>query len=108
MTRVWASSPKVSPNSPHRWLTMNLTIDPWISVVQSDGSSELLSLQGLFAQAHELHDLAVKPHERVALMRLLLCITQASLNGPEYESDWQDSLQSIQPRAREYLEKWRS
>jgi len=87
---------------------MNLTIDPWIPVVQADGSSELLSLQGLFAQAHELHDLAVKPHERVALMRLLLCITQAALDGPESEIEWQDCQQLIQPGVRDYLEKWRS
>ena len=61
---------------------MNLTIDPWIPVERADGSRELLSLQDFFAQARELHDLAVKPHERIALMRLLLCITQVALDGP--------------------------
>ena len=61
---------------------MNLIIDPWIPAVRANGRRELFSLQDLFAQAQELHDLAVKPHERVALMRLLLCITQAALDGP--------------------------
>jgi CRISPR-associated protein Cse1 (CRISPR_cse1) len=81
MTRVWASSPIAQLTR----LTMNLTLDPWIPVVQADGSSELLSLQDLFAQAHELHDLAVKTPRTCcfdALMRLLLCITQAALDGP--------------------------
>src|SRR5260370_32924138 len=102
------SWPKALPNAPHRWLTMNVTIDPCIRVVQADGSSALLSLQGLFAQAPELHDLAAKPHERVALMRLLLCITHAALDGPESEMEWQDCQQLIQPGVLDYLEKWRS
>jgi hypothetical protein len=63
---------------------MNLTIDPWTPVVQADGSSELLNLQGLFAQAHELHDLAVKPHERVALMCLLLFADPQSGNAEPF------------------------
>jgi CRISPR system Cascade subunit CasA len=89
-------------------MTMNLTIDPWIPAVDHDGRRELFSLLSLFAQARTLRDLTVKPHERVALMRLLLCITQAALDGPESESAWQDCQQLIQPRALDYLEKWRS
>jgi CRISPR system Cascade subunit CasA len=86
---------------------MNLTSDPWIPAVGHDGRRELFSLLNLFAQAHTLRDLTVKPHERVALMRLLLCITQSALDGPESEFEWQDCQQLIQPRARDYLEKWR-
>ncbi len=85
---------------------MNLTIDPWIPALRADGRRELFSLRDLFAQAHELRDLAVKPHERIALMRLLLCITQAALDGPADEDEWQDCQSLIQPRVAEYLEKW--
>jgi len=87
---------------------MNLTIDPWIPVVRADGGRELLSLQDLFAQARELHDLAVKPHERIALTRLLLCITQVALDGPTDETEWQDCQPLIQPRVRDYLERWQA
>lgn len=86
---------------------MNLTIDPWIPALRPDGRRELFSLQDVFAQAHELRDLAVKPHERIALMRLLLCITQAALDGPADEDAWEQCQPLIQPRVRDYLDKWR-
>lgn len=86
---------------------MNLTTDPWIPAVRADGTRALFSLQGLFAEAHELRDLAVKPHERIALMRLLLCIAQAALDGPEDEAAWEECEPLIQPRVRDYLATWR-
>ena len=86
----------------------NLTLEPWIPALRADGRRKLFSLQDLFAQAHELRDLAVKPHERIALMRLLLCITQAALDGPADEADWENCQPLIQPRVREYLEKWKA
>ena len=87
---------------------MNLTIDPWIPALRADGRRDLFSLQDLFAQAHELRDLAVKPHERIALMRLLLCITQAALDGPADEGEWEACQPLIQPRVRDYLAKWKA
>ncbi len=86
---------------------MNLTIDPWIPALRADGRRDLFSLQDLFAQAQDLRDLAVKPHERIALMRLLLCITQAALDGPVDEDAWEQAQPLIQPRVHTYLEKWR-
>lgn len=87
---------------------MNLTLDPWIPAVRADGTRALCSLQSLFAEAHTLRDLAVKPHERIALMRLLICITQAALDGPADEESWRECRTEIQPRVRTYLEKWRN
>ena len=87
---------------------MNLTTDAWIPALRADGTRTLFSLQDLFADAHTLRDLAAKPHERIALMRLLLCITQAALDGPADEDEWQDCRDTIQPRVRTYLEKWRA
>lgn len=87
---------------------MNLTTDPWIPALKADGSRDFFSLNALFSQASEVRDLAVRPHERVALMRLLICITQAALDGPEDEDDWEDCQLSIQPRVKAYLEQWRT
>jgi len=87
--------------------TMNLTTDPWIPAVRLDGGRELLSLQSLFARAHELRDLAARPHERVALTRLLLCVAQAALDGPADEEDWEQCEARIQPSAETYLAKWK-
>ena len=84
---------------------MNLTTDPWIPALRADGRRDLFSLQDLFAQAHELRDLSAKPHERVALMRLLLCITQAALDGPADEAEWEVCQPLIQPRVRDYLKR---
>jgi CRISPR system Cascade subunit CasA len=89
-------------------MKMNLIIEPWIPALRGDGRRELFSLQNLFAQAHELRDLAVKPHERIALMRLLLCITQAALDGPADEREWETCEPLIQPRVQDYLETWRA
>jgi len=88
-------------------MTMNLTLDPWIPALRADGRCDLLSLHQIFEEAHELRDLAVKPHERIALMRLLLCITHAALDGPANEDDWETSEPLIQPRVRDYLTKWK-
>ena len=87
---------------------MNLINDPWIPAVGQNGNSQPYSLQELFAKAHELRDLAAKPHERIAIMRLLLCITQAALDGPSDETDWEECRDSIQPRVKDYLEKWKT
>lgn len=86
---------------------MNLTIDPWLPALRADGRRELFSLHDVFAQAHELRDVAVKPHERIALMRLLLCITQAALDGPADDDVWTQCQPMIQPSVRAYLDKWR-
>ena len=85
---------------------MNLSLDSWIPALVADGRRELFSLQDLFSKAHELRDLCVKPHERIALMRLLIGITQASLDGPEDESDWSECKPRIQTCVRDYLVKW--
>lgn len=87
---------------------MNLTDDAWIPALRADGTRAPFSLQGLFAEAHMLRDLAVKPHERIALMRLLLCIAQAALDGPEDADAWASCRDDLQPHVRAYLLKWRA
>lgn len=85
---------------------MNLTTDPWLPVIAADGAQRLLCLQELFATAHEIRDLAVKPHEKIALLRLLICIAQAALDGPEDIDAWETCRDDIPPKAKAYLEKW--
>ena len=85
---------------------MNLTFDPWIPVIGDDGRQRSVSLHDLFASAHELRDLSVKPHEKIALLRLLTCITQAALDGPKDYDAWETCRGSIQSAAKCYLDKW--
>ena len=87
---------------------MNLTHDPWMPVIAADGRKRLVSLRDLFASAHEIRDLSVKPHEKIALLRLLICITQAALDGPENLDSWEMCRDGIQPAAQRYLEQWQA
>ena len=87
-------------------ISFNLVCDPWIPVIGAGAVPRLLSLQGTFASAHEIRDLAVKPHEKIALLRLLICICQAALDGPENFDDWETCREDVQARAEDYLEQW--
>jgi CRISPR system Cascade subunit CasA len=88
--------------------TMNLIADPWIPVIGRDGVQRLVSLEELFLQSANLRDLAVKPHERIALWRLLICIAQAALDGPEDRNAWETCRDEIPDSARAYLRKWKA
>ena len=87
---------------------MNLITDSWIPVSRQDGGHGLVSLDELFAGAPEILDLAARPPERIALLRLLICIAQAALDGPEDHGAWENCRDQIPERARAYLHKWQA
>ncbi len=66
----------------------NLIDSPWIPVRLPDGSTRQVSLSGLFTSAASIVSLEAAPHERVSLMRLLVCLTQAALGAPEDDYGW--------------------
>lgn len=86
---------------------MNLVSDGWIPVVMQDGAALQVSLKDAFRRGWEIRDLAVRPDERVALMRLLIAVAQAALDGPVDEDDWKKCKSRLQDAACAYLEKWR-
>jgi len=59
-----------------------------------------------FADGEDIRDLTVRPHERIAVMRLLICIAQAALDGPTDQDDWRACRTKITPTARDYLTRW--
>jgi CRISPR system Cascade subunit CasA len=85
---------------------MNLTTDPWIPIVWADGHPDTVSLCDAFARGEDIRDLAVRPHERIAVMRLLICIAQAALDGPDDQDDWNACRSKIAPAAAAYLKRW--
>jgi len=87
---------------------MNLTIDPWIPIVWNDGQAGRVNLCEAFERGEQIRDLAVRPHERVSLMRLLLCISQAGLDGPADEDDWRVCRTRLVSAALDYLRRWQS
>jgi CRISPR system Cascade subunit CasA len=85
---------------------MNLTTEAWIPVVWVDGKPGKVSLREAFERGDELRDLVVRPDERIAVMRLLICIAQAALDGPGELEDWELCRSQIAPRAIDYLGRW--
>jgi CRISPR system Cascade subunit CasA len=89
-------------------MMMNLTTDPWIPVVWNDERAGMVNMLDAFQRGDDIQDLAVRPHERIALMRLLTCVAQAALDGPRDRADWETCRNRIAPAAEDYLKKWRS
>ena len=87
---------------------MNLTTDAWIPVIGAGGVRRTLSLREMFASSREIRKLAVQPHEKIALLRLLICITQVALDGPEDREVWETCRDDIPAHVEAYLEKWRA
>lgn len=87
-------------------MKMNLTTDPWIPVVWQNGQPGMVSLTEAFQRGANIQDLAVHPHERIALMRLLICVAQAALDGPTDHQDWHTCRSRIAPDSADYLKRW--
>ena len=82
---------------------MNVAFDPWIPVVTLKGEPKLASLMEVLTEGNKLADLAVRPHERVALMRLFLCIAHAALDGPKDYDEWCRVPEMLPNEAEKYL-----
>jgi len=84
---------------------MNLVTEPWVPILRLDGKPDLASLQQIFTEGNQYADLAVHPHERIALMRLLICIAQVALDGPENIDAWDTAPEKLPEAAATYLNK---
>jgi CRISPR system Cascade subunit CasA len=87
---------------------MNLASDDWIPVVDASGKAGRVSLRGVFEQGDGLADLNVRADERVALMRLLIAVAQAALNGPADWKDWNHCKERLAGAAAYYLQRWQA
>lgn len=89
----------------------NLVDEPWLPVTVANdfprktgrGLLPRVSLLEAFKHGDKIVDLRCYPHERIALMRLLICIAQRSLNGPADEADWSQCGMRLAKEASEYL-----
>lgn len=86
---------------------MNVAFDPWIPVVDLKGKKALVSLKDVFSKGIKYSDLAVRPHERVAVMRLLICVAHAAMDGPKDVKEWKQLPKNLPDAASDYLEKWK-
>lgn len=85
--------------------TFNLVESPWIPVRYLDGQNALVSLETAFRESTDIADLDCPPHERISLVRLLVCITQAELGAPETPDDWEGFGDDLESRAPAYLRR---
>lgn len=81
----------------------NLIRNPWIAVRWLAGNHSLVGLDELFRHAAEIADLDCVAHERISLMRLLVCITQAALGAPADYSCWADFGEEMGASVPAYL-----
>jgi len=85
---------------------MNLIKDPWIPVVMPEGDGKKLSLSDTLSRSEKIADLEATPPQRVALMRMLICVVQAALDGPEDMAAWETCKDRIISESLSYLEHW--
>lgn len=85
---------------------MNVAFDKWIPVMTLDGKPQLAGLCEVMAEGKRFGDLAVRPHERVALMRLFLCVAHAALKGPRDYDKWRDVPSQLPDASTAYLKRW--
>ena len=86
---------------------MNVAFDPWIPVVTTSGERKPVSLNMVLTEGEKFADLAVRPHERVSLMRLFLCVAHAALNGPKDYNEWCNVPKRLPEAAQKYLREWK-
>lgn len=85
---------------------MNVAFDKWIPVVTTAGKRELASLCDVLAEGDKFADLAVRPHERVSLMRLFISVAHAALDGPKDYDEWLKVPERLPKVVQQYLEVW--
>jgi CRISPR system Cascade subunit CasA len=86
---------------------MNVAFDPWIPVVTGTGERKLASLSEILSRGGTFADLAVRPHERVSLMRLFLCVAHAALDGPKNYTEWREVPKRLPDAVLKYLMHWK-
>jgi CRISPR system Cascade subunit CasA len=86
---------------------MNVAFNPWIPVVTLLGERKLVSLEEVLTKGSRHADLAVRPHERVSLMRLFLCVVHAALDGPKDIKEWREVPKRFPEAAKSYLDEWK-
>ena len=99
-------NPGSNRQNPHAASTddpFNLVTSDWIPVRMADGASRLVSLDAAFRNGRDIVDLDCAPHERIALTRLLVCITHAALGAPNSPADWGNFGQDMATAVPDYL-----
>jgi CRISPR system Cascade subunit CasA len=90
--------------------SFDLTSQPWLAVLRTDGTGDVLSLREVFAQARTLRRIVGDlPTQELALMRMLLAILHDAVDGPQDLEAWEELWDGDLPLGAigEYLDKYR-
>ncbi|MDD3847006.1 MAG: type I-E CRISPR-associated protein Cse1/CasA [Syntrophorhabdaceae bacterium] len=80
---------------------MNVAFNDWIPVLEG-GRERLASIRDALSN-EKIIDLAVLPHQRVAAMRLLMCVAHAALDGPKDYEEWEKARKRLPGAVQAYL-----
>ena len=87
----------------------NLIDSPWIPVrwnaSPKSETTPLVSLSDAFNRGTEIADLDCAPHERIALTRLLVCITHAALGASKDDESWDGFGDNLAEAVPTYLKR---
>ena len=86
---------------------INLVDDKWIPVIKQNSRFEYASLSEIFSDATNIVDLSVDTLERISLMRLLICIAEASLAFSDKKDAFVNAKNYLSELATTYLQKWK-
>lgn len=86
---------------------INLVDDKWIPVIQKDTGFGYASLSEIFSNGTEIVDISADTLERISLMRLLICIAEASLVFSEKVDSFKNAKDCLSELAITYLQKWK-
>lgn len=81
----------------------NLVHEQWLPVIFHDGTPGEVGLADCFSR-EDIADLAVQPHERIAVMRLLCCIVYATKGLSPDASGWRP--EDVRADVAQYLAAW--
>ena len=89
--------------------SFNLIENPWIPIRWKTGSNPALpgrvSLADVFTKSGDIADLDCAPHERIAITRLLVCITHAALGAPKDPNGWEEFGKDLESEVLAYLNR---
>lgn len=86
-------------------MSYNLLSEKWIPVLDRNGAHRYVSLTTAFSQASRIATISGSPLEKVSILRLMLCVAQASFGRLLKGNEWEEAKEDIVPNALAYLKK---
>lgn len=87
----------------------NLLHEPWILVMNHDGTTEELSLLNVFRKAHTLHGLAGElATQDIAILRFLLAILHATFGRQDVEGNYHPISEQSGASPADARQRWKS